>query len=78
MGDYVAGPNHVLPTGGTARFWGPLSVNDFVTSSSVISYSREALILDGDTVMTIADAEGLDAHGRAVAVRLDALLDTEA
>lgn len=70
VGDYVAGPNHVLPTGGTARFSGPLSVDDFVKKSSVLSYSLEGLEADGATVMTIAAAEGLDAHARAVALRL--------
>lgn len=70
VGDYVAGPNHVLPTGGTARFSSPLSVDDFVKKSSVISYSLDGLAADGPTVMTIAEAEGLDAHARAVAVRL--------
>jgi histidinol dehydrogenase len=71
VGDYVAGPNHVLPTGGTARFSSPLSVEDFVKRSSVLSYSREALEADGPTIMTIADAEGLDAHAAAVALRLE-------
>jgi histidinol dehydrogenase len=70
VGDYVAGPNHVLPTGGTSRFSSPLSVDDFVRKSSVISYSREALEADGATVMTIAMAEGLAAHADAVALRL--------
>ena len=70
VGDYVAGPNHVLPTGGTARFSSPLSVDDFVKKSSVLSYSLEGLEADGGTVMTIAEAEGLDAHARAVALRL--------
>jgi histidinol dehydrogenase len=71
LGDYVAGPNHVLPTGGTARFSSPLSVEDFVKRSSVISYSREALEGDAPTVMAIAAAEGLDAHADAVALRLE-------
>jgi histidinol dehydrogenase len=71
VGDYVAGPNHVLPTGGTARFSGPLSVDDFVKKSSVISYSREALEADAATVIAIAAAEGLDAHADAVALRLE-------
>jgi len=71
VGDYVAGPNHVLPTGGTARFSSPLSVEDFVKRSSVLSYSREALEADGPTVMVLADAEGLDAHAAAVALRLE-------
>ena len=71
VGDYVAGPNHVLPTGGTARFSSPLSVEDFVRRSSVISYSREALEADAAIVRTIASAEGLDAHANAVALRLE-------
>ncbi len=75
VGDYVAGPNHVLPTGGTARFSSPLSVDDFVKKSSVIGYSFEALEMDGPTVLEIADKEGLWAHGRAVSLRLDALED---
>jgi histidinol dehydrogenase len=69
VGDYVAGPNHVLPTGGTARFSSPLSVDDFIKKSSVISYSLGGLEADGPTVMTIAEAEGLDAHARAVGLR---------
>ncbi|MFU8890638.1 MAG: histidinol dehydrogenase [Anaerosomatales bacterium] len=75
IGDYVAGPNHVLPTGGTARFSSPLSVDDFVKKSSVISYSFEALELDGPTAITIAEAEGLDAHARAVSLRLQAMTE---
>jgi histidinol dehydrogenase len=59
VGDYVAGPNHVLPTGGTARFSSPLSVDDFVKKSSVLSYSPEALELDAETVLTLAEREGL-------------------
>ncbi|TDB39965.1 MAG: histidinol dehydrogenase [Actinobacteria bacterium] len=70
VGDYVAGPNHVLPTGGTARFSSPLSVDDFIKKSSVLSYSLEGLEMDGPTVMTIAQAEGLEAHARAVGLRL--------
>jgi histidinol dehydrogenase len=75
IGDYVAGPNHVLPTGGTARFSSPLSVDDFVKKSSVISYSFEALEMDGPTAVTIARAEGLDAHARAVTLRLQAMAE---
>ena len=73
VGDYVAGPNHVLPTGGTARFSSPLSVDDFVKKSSVLSYSFEALELDGPTVLELAGKEGLWAHARAVSLRLDSL-----
>jgi histidinol dehydrogenase len=75
VGDYVAGPNHVLPTGGTARFSSPLSVDDFVKKSSVISYSYEALEMDSDTVIAIAEREGLWAHGRAVSLRVEAVAD---
>lgn len=77
VGDYVAGPNHVLPTGGTARFSGPLSVEDFVKRSSVLSYSREALEADAANVVAIAQAEGLDAHADAVALRLELSGDDE-
>ncbi|KAF0208432.1 MAG: histidinol [Actinobacteria bacterium] len=70
VGDYIAGPNHVLPTGGTARFSSPLSVDDFVKKSSVLSYSLEGLEMDGPTAMVIAQAEGLEAHARAIGLRL--------
>jgi histidinol dehydrogenase len=72
VGDYVAGPNHTLPTGGTARFSSVLGVQDFQKRSSVISYTREALAADARTVRVIAEAEGLPAHARSVAVRLEA------
>ena len=78
IGDYVAGPNHVLPTGGTARFSSPLSVDDFVKKSSVLSYSAEALEADAQTVLEISGKEGLWAHGRAVSLRLEALAQMEA
>lgn len=77
VGDYVAGPNHVLPTGGTARFSSPLSVDDFVKKSSVLSYSLQGLEADGATVMTIAEAEGLEAHAAAVGIRLAAAFGME-
>lgn len=73
VGDYVAGPNHVLPTGGTARFSSPLSVDDFVKKSSVLSYSYDALELDGPTVIEIAEKEGLWAHARSVSLRMEAI-----
>ena len=73
VGDYVAGPNHVLPTGGTARFSSPLSVDDFVKKSSVLSYSYEALVMDADNVLELAGREGLWAHGRAVSLRIEAM-----
>ena len=70
VGDYIAGPNHVLPTGGTARFFSPLSVDDFVKRTSIIGYSQEELIRAHEHVVRIATVEGLDAHVRAVEVRL--------
>lgn len=69
LGDYFAGPNHVLPTNGTARFSSPLSVDDFVKKSSVISYSEQAFFRDAEDVSAIARMEGLEAHARAVDVR---------
>lgn len=71
VGDYFAGPNHILPTNGTARFSSPLSVDDFVKKSSVIHYSKEALLRDGEDIMTMAKHEGLEAHARAIQVRLE-------
>ncbi|MEW6325371.1 MAG: histidinol dehydrogenase, partial [Nitrospirota bacterium] len=70
VGDYIAGPNHVLPTGGTARFFSPLSVNDFVKCTSLVGYSQEELIRARDHIVRIAGVEGLDAHARAVELRL--------
>lgn len=70
VGDYVAGPNHVLPTGGTARFASPLSVADFVRRSSVVAFTRKALLRLGPTAVRLARAEGLEAHARSVEVRL--------
>jgi histidinol dehydrogenase len=71
VGDYFAGPNHVLPTNGTARFSSPLSVDDFIKKSSVIHYSKEALFTNGEQIMTLARNEGLEAHARAIQVRLE-------
>jgi histidinol dehydrogenase len=70
LGDYMAGPNHVLPTGGTARFFSPLSTDDFIKKTSVISFSKDAFAALSDDVVRFARAEGLDAHANAVAVRL--------
>jgi histidinol dehydrogenase len=70
LGDYLAGPNHVLPTGGTARFFSPLSVDDFLKKTSLISFTWEALQAVGQDVIRIADAEHLDAHASSVKVRL--------
>ncbi|MBA2175620.1 histidinol dehydrogenase [Halobacillus locisalis] len=69
VGDYFAGPNHVLPTNGTARFSSPLNVDDFVKKSSVISYSQQALQQNGDKIARFARLEGLEAHARAVETR---------
>lgn len=69
VGDYVAGPNHTLPTGGTARFSSPLSVDEFVKKSSVIQYTPQALQRDASAIVTIADHEGLWAHARSVEYR---------
>lgn len=69
VGDYVAGPNHTLPTGGTARFSSPLSVDEFIKKSSVIQYSAAALMRDASAIMTIADHEGLWAHAQSVRLR---------
>jgi histidinol dehydrogenase len=70
-GDYLAGPNHTLPTGGTARFFSPLGVEDFVKKSSIVSLSRAGLERIGGAVVHLAALEGLDAHGRSVSIRLD-------
>ena len=69
LGDYFAGPNHVLPTSGTARFFSPLNVEDFTKKSSLIYYDRASLEAVSDDVIRLARAEGLDAHANAVAVR---------
>ncbi len=71
LGDYLAGPNHVLPTGGTARFFSPLSVWDFVKKSSVIAYSREGLERMGWKAIALAEIEGLGAHARMISIRLE-------
>lgn len=70
VGDYFAGPNHVLPTDGTARFASPLGVYDFVKRQSIIDYSREALERGASDIAAMADAEGLTAHKRAVLLRM--------
>ncbi|AMV73571.1 histidinol dehydrogenase [Desulfuromonas carbonis] len=69
-GDYLAGPNHTLPTGGTARFFSPLSVDDFVKKSSIVSFSRAGLKRLGNEIVRIAELEGLSAHARSVSLRL--------
>jgi len=70
-GDYLAGPNHTLPTAGTARFFSPLSVDDFVKKSSVVYFSEDGLQRLGRSVAKIAELEGLQAHARSVTVRID-------
>jgi histidinol dehydrogenase len=70
VGDYIAGPNHVLPTGGTARFYSPLSVDDFIKKTSLVSFTRAALDRLGPDVVRLAAAEELDAHARSVSIRL--------
>jgi len=70
-GDYLAGPNHTLPTGGTARFFSPLSVEDYIKKSSLVCFSRAGLQRLGSEIVRIAELEGLQAHGRSVAIRLD-------
>ncbi|MEW6486316.1 MAG: histidinol dehydrogenase [Thermodesulfobacteriota bacterium] len=71
LGDYAAGPNHVLPTAGTARFFSPLGVEDFVKRSSLVCFSRDALGRLGRPVAHLARLEGLEAHARAVEMRLE-------
>ena len=71
LGDYLAGPNHVLPTAGTARFSSPLGIDDFLKKSSVLSFSRPALKRYGRPLTALAEMEGLEAHGRAVSLRLE-------
>lgn len=70
VGDYVAGPNHTLPTNGTARFFSPLGTYDFVKRSSIISFNKNALLSVGESIIEIAKAEGLDAHANSVIKRI--------
>lgn len=71
LGDYFAGPNHVLPTNGTAKFFSPLEVDDFIKKSSIISYSREALSEIHEDIEKFAKAEGLTAHANSIKVRFE-------
>lgn len=71
VGDYFAGPSHVLPTGGTARFCSGLSVNDFLKRTSIISYSEDVLRSSADDIITIAMSEGLQAHAHSVRIRVE-------
>ena len=71
LGDYFAGPNHVLPTNGTAKFFSPVSVDDFIKKSSIISYSREALEPIHEDIIKFANAERLTAHANSIKVRFE-------
>ncbi len=71
LGDYFAGPNHVLPTNGTARFFSPLGVDDFIKKTSIISYSREALEAVHKDIETFAESESLTAHANSIRVRFE-------
>ena len=69
LGDYFAGPNHVLPTGGTARYYSVLNVETFMKRTSIISYTQPALENVSDDVIRLAEAEGLQAHANAIRIR---------
>lgn len=71
LGDYFAGPNHILPTNGTAKFFSPLNVDDFVKKTSIISYSREALLKAHEDIEAFAESEGLTAHANSIKVRFE-------
>jgi len=71
LGDYYAGANHTLPTNGTAKFASPLGVYDFVKKSSIINYSKEAILQAADSIMTLATVEGLTAHANSIRIRKD-------
>jgi histidinol dehydrogenase len=69
VADYIAGPNHILPTGGTARFFSALSLDDFVKKSNIIAYTKEELVKVRDHVLRIAQMEGFDAHAKSLESR---------
>lgn len=69
VGDYWAGPSHTLPTGMTAKFFSPLSANDFIKSTSIIEYNKEMLAESADDIIRLAEVEGLDAHARSIRIR---------
>lgn len=71
LGDYFAGPNHILPTNGTARFFSPVNVDDFIKKSSIISYSKEALEKVHERIELFAESEGLTAHANSIKVRFE-------
>ncbi len=71
LGDYYAGPNHILPTNGTAKFFSPVNVDDFIKKTSIISYSREALQAVHQDIERFAESEGLTAHANSIRVRFE-------
>ena len=71
MGDYIAGPNHVLPTNGTAKFSSGLGVIDFYKRTTIVNFNKNSLNELGKHVITLAEAEGLDAHARSISIRID-------
>ena len=71
VGDYFAGPNHVLPTGGASRFSSALGVNNFLRRTSLIRYTREELQETAHNIAALAESEGLDAHARSALIRLE-------
>ncbi|MDO3413124.1 histidinol dehydrogenase [Saccharibacillus sp. CPCC 101409] len=71
VGDYFAGPNHIIPTNGTARFASPVDVDDFIKKSSLIQYSKQALLKNAATIIELARREGLEGHARAIEVRVN-------
>ena len=71
LGDYMAGPNHILPTNGTAKFFSPLNVDDFVKKTSIIAYSKDALRSENENIQYFAKKEGLTAHANSIAVRFE-------
>ena len=77
VGDYIAGPSHVMPTGGTARFSSPVNVLDFLKVTSVVALNRDASIALGSVAATIADAEGLSGHARAIRARMGTSIDRD-
>lgn len=75
LGDYLAGPNHVLPTGGTARFYSVLNVESFMKKTSVIAYTQKAFSTQSDKIIKLAEAEGLEAHASAIRIRKENIHD---
>ncbi|MDE5679552.1 MAG: histidinol dehydrogenase, partial [Lachnospiraceae bacterium] len=71
LGDYFAGPNHILPTNGTAKFFSPLNFDDFMKKTSIISYSKEALLKAHKDIEAFAESEGLTAHANSIKVRFE-------